>query len=71
MLGYSIALVIGLVLVAFLIGVLGRRGRPSGRVAHEGPVERTLPAADEPTPAASATATAPQKRAAQKHTPPA
>jgi hypothetical protein len=46
MLGYSIALIVGIVLVGLLIGVLGRRGRPAGRVPHDGPVERSQPAAD-------------------------
>jgi hypothetical protein len=71
MLGYSIALVVGLLLVALLIGAFGRRGRPAGRVAHDGPVERSQPAADEPTPSASRTASDRQAREAQRRTPPA
>lgn len=72
--GYIIAGVVfavGILLVVFLLG--GRGGRTSrGRLAPDGaqPVERQEPAADEPTPGVSATASGPAARRAQERTPP-
>ncbi|MDB6114721.1 MAG: hypothetical protein JWQ62_1666 [Lacunisphaera sp.] len=44
---------------------------PRGAGGHIQPPLREKPSADEPTPARSATASAPEARAAQRHTPPA
>ena len=75
MLGYTIALVIGLILLGFIIAALSRQrpgnaGKP--RPGLEGkPVQGNQPAADEPTPDQSVTASRAEVDAARRHTPPA
>lgn len=69
MLGYILATTIGLILVALVFGVLtGKRTGPddAGR-----PDRTSQPAADEPTPDWSVTATQSEVDAARRHTPPA
>jgi hypothetical protein len=74
MLGYLLAVLIGLVLLVFLIGGLAqlRPGPSVGRKAPgDKPVQADAPAADEPTPDRSVTADASEIAAAKRHTPPA
>jgi hypothetical protein len=68
MYGYILAVIIGLVLIGVLVGGLSS-SRPSRRPGT--PVGQNKPAADEPTPAQSVTASRRQKESAAKHTPPA
>jgi len=74
MFGYILAVLIGLVLLAFLIGGLAQM-RPGRQPSHSGqespPLQADTPAADEPTPDRSVTATATEISAAKRHTPPA
>ena len=75
MFGYIIALVIGLVLLGFVVAAFSKQ-RPGGaanpRRGLEGqPVQGNQPAADEPTPDRSVTASRAEVDAARRHTPPA
>lgn len=74
MIGYIFAVLIGLVLLAFLIGGLAQL-RPGPNAARKAPgdkpVQADAPAADEPTPDRSVTATGAEISAARRHTPPA
>jgi len=74
MFGYILAVLVGLVLLAFLIGGLAQL-RPGKQPSHSGqeaqPLQPNAPAADEPTPDRSVTATPGEIRAAREHTPPA
>lgn len=68
----GVVFVLGVIAIAFLLS--GRGGRSArGRVAPAGavPVERSEPAADEPTPAASRIAGEGTAQRAQERTPPA
>ena len=74
MLGYLLALVALLVVIALLLPVLAARRSsrpPGGTLESDHPVARTNPAADEANPAASGTATDAQKEKAGRRTPPA
>jgi hypothetical protein len=66
MYGYLIGVVLGIILLGFLIAgfAKGRPGTPKSSSAQR-------PAADEPTPARSVTASQSEIAAAQRHTPPA
>jgi len=66
MYGYIFGVVLGLLLLGFLVAGLAK-GRPGGAK----PASTEKPAADEPTPARSVTATPSEVAAAQRHTPPA
>ena len=69
MLGYILAGFIGLLLVGLcLAGLGGARARAPGDRRSATPSE---PAADEPTPDRSATASSQEINAARRHTPPA
>jgi hypothetical protein len=73
MLGYVVAGVIGLVLLAFLIAGLAKARPGSGsssKAPGEQPVQTNAPAADAPTPDRSSTAKPKQVRTAREHTPP-
>ena len=73
MLGYLLAVVALIIVGAILFPLLSRRraSRPQGgTLESDHPVVRTEPAADEPNPAASVTATPRQQEQARKHTPP-
>ena len=69
--GYIIVLVLGVVIAAVVIVMLVGQSKNSqqGRRSGQHPVGFEKPSADEPTPAASQTASAAQARNAQKHTP--
>jgi hypothetical protein len=70
MLGYVLATLVGLILIALCLGALGgARARPDGRPRRQG--KESQPSADEPTPDWSVTATPPEIDSARKHTPPA
>lgn len=71
--GYIVVLIVGVVVVVGLFALfVGGRKRPAGQTnPRGGDVTPKRPAADEPTPGASATASEAQARAAQKETPPA
>lgn len=74
--GYMIAavvFVVGVLLVAFLLSGSRAPRTPQGRTgaAESEPVERTEPSADQPTPAASATADEGTATKAQRRVPPA
>jgi len=71
--GYIVVLIIGTVVVIGLLAMfVGGRKRPAGQTnPRGGDITPKRPAADEPTPGASATASRSQVRAAQKETPPA
>jgi len=74
MFGYIVAILLGLILLAFAIAALAgmRPGPGSSRKAPgEQPLQSNQPAADEPTPDRSVTADAGEIRAAREHTPPA
>jgi len=72
MFGYILALGIGLLLVAACFAGLGRAGpQPGRKTPGEKPVGPLDPAADEPTPDRSATASPREVAAARRHTPPA
>jgi hypothetical protein len=72
MFGYTIAIIVGLIILGFVIALLGGgKTRPTGRISSDKPVTRDEPSADEPTPGRSITADPQQTRAAQQHTPPA
>ena len=72
--GHLIVLFLSVVLLGVMIvglaSLSGRRMR-RGTLPSEHPVARDRPAADEPTPAASITASPAQREAARRHTPPA
>ena len=74
MFGYILAVLIGLILLAFVIGGFAQL-RPGPGRGRKGPGEQPLqsnnPAADEPTPDRSLTADPGEIRAAREHTPPA
>ncbi len=74
MFGYLLAVLIGVVLLAFLIGGFAQM-RPGKQPPHAGqekqPLQPNAPAADEPTPDRSVTATKSEINAARDHTPPA
>lgn len=74
MIGYIFALAVALVVLAFCIAGLaqvrpGSGGGPRGR--EQRPLPGDAPAADEPTPERSATASRSEIAAAKRHTPPA
>lgn len=70
MLGYVIAAILGLVLVALCFSAMGgSRTRPGGRSQPRR--GGSQPAADEPTPDRSVTAEPREIDAARRHTPPA
>jgi hypothetical protein len=74
MLGYIVAGVIGVILLAFLIAGLAKARPGSGsssKAPEERPVQIDAPAADAPTPDHSSTAQPKQVRTAREHTPPA
>ncbi len=73
MFGHILALLLGLVLLAFCIAGLFRAGstRLNRKKPSERPVQGNAPAADEPTPDLSAIATPAEVNAARQHTPPA
>jgi hypothetical protein len=69
MLGYALAAIIGLLLVGLCLACLGGgRARSAGDRRTGAPSQ---PAADEPTPDRSATATRGEINSARQHTPPA
>lgn len=74
MFGYILAILAGLILLAFLISGLAQL-RPGKQPPHSGreaqPLQANEPAADEPTPDRSVTANTGEIRAAREHTPPA
>lgn len=70
--GYILLLFIGgIVLVGLLVMFMGGRRRGAGPTHPGGDVTHKTPAADEPTPAASSTASSAQSYTAQNRTPPA
>lgn len=73
MIGYIVAGIVGLILViVFVVGLA--RSKPQEGATHGGagrPVQNSSPAADEPTPDQSVTASSAEVRAAKRHTPPA
>jgi hypothetical protein len=71
--GYLVFIVLGFVLlVAFVIGATRNKHPKTGRISSGGTaILREEPAADEPTPARSATASPSTADHAQKHAPPA
>src|SRR5262245_29579140 len=70
MIGYVLASIVGLLLVALCFaGLGGSRTRPGGAARSRG--SDAQPAADELTPDRSVTATPPEMDAARRHTPPA
>jgi hypothetical protein len=69
--GYILAVAFGLVFVFLLIVGLTNGSEGGGPAPGEEPKRREGPAADEPTPARSATASPDQAEAARRHTPPA
>ena len=75
MLGYLLALVALIIVVALLLPVLAARRAPrprdGGTLESDHPVARTSPSADEANPSASVTATPSQRETARRHTPPA
>lgn len=72
MFGYIIATFLGLVVVLIALSVLTRSGPRTGRrAADEKPVGFEQPAADEPTPGRSDTASTAEAEAARRVTPPA
>jgi hypothetical protein len=72
MFGYILAIMIGLVLVAFVVAALSRAGpREGGCGQHPSVSLESEPAADEPTPDRSVTASPRKVEAARRHTPPA
>lgn len=74
MLGYIIAIVLGAVILGFCIAGLSQMKPGPGasrKPAASKPVQNDSPAADEPTPDRSVTATAGEIRSARQHTPPA
>ena len=74
MLGYILAVVALIVVVAILFPILSSRRAPrprGGTLESDRPVSRAKPAADEANPSASVTATERQKENARRHTPPA
>lgn len=69
MLGYILAIIVGFVLGALCFAALGgTRARPPGETRSG---RGSQPAADEPTPDRSVTATPSEMAEARKHTPPA
>jgi hypothetical protein len=74
MLGYILAGVMLLIVVAILFPLLTARRAPkpqSGTLESDHPVSRSEPSTDEANPAASVTATPRQQENARRHTPPA
>jgi hypothetical protein len=74
MLGYILVIGLGLVLLAVFAATLGplRAGLDHGaKETREQPLQANQPAADEPTPDLSVTATHSEIAAARRHTPPA
>jgi hypothetical protein len=70
--GYILVIVLGgLVVLALLAAAIGGRKRAKGRAWGGGDVTVKQPAANEPTPAASSTASTAQENAAQRRVPPA
>jgi len=77
MYGYTIALIVGIILVGVTISLIGggnqaaqprRKMKPADK---DTPVQADAPAADEPTPDRSAIASSRSVDATRKHTPPA
>ena len=67
---FSAVIVVCALFAGFLL--MARTPRPRrGTLESDHPVSREEPAADEPTPAASATHPPSRQRAAERHTPPA
>jgi hypothetical protein len=74
MIGYLLVCVIGLALLTILLVGLVKgpaRSEKSGRLPGNPPLQAEAPAAEEPTPDRSATATPKQVRTARERTPPA
>jgi hypothetical protein len=70
--GYIVVIVVGAVVVLALLFIfIGGRKRPTGRAWSKGDVTFKQPAANEPTPGASSTASNSEANAAQRRTPPA
>lgn len=71
--GYIFIGVLMIVLLGVLIAILARSSSkpPRGTVSSDKPVGVQNPAADEPTPGASSTASSQQAEQARKRTPPA
>ena len=70
--GYILLLIVGAVVVVGLIVMfVGRSRRPSGQTSPATDVTHQQPAADEPSPTSSASATQSQASAAEKKIPPA
>lgn len=69
--GYIVLGVLLLVLLGFVVAALARGKPPRGTLSSEKPVSVAEPAAEQPTPGASATASRQQAEKARKHTPPA
>ncbi len=70
--GYILLLILGVVVVFVLVAAfMGGQKRAKGRVEPRNDMTPKTPAADEPTPGASSTATNSEASAAQRHTPPA
>lgn len=69
--GYIVIGILILVFLSLLIAVLTRAKPPSGTVPHKKPVAFEKPAAEEPTPGDSSTASPTQVENARKRTPPA
>jgi hypothetical protein len=78
MLGYTFAVVIGVILIALAFAAFGGSKTPSASAPNEDdhdenkkPVQMDSPSADEPTPDRSATAQPQEVAEAKKRTPPA
>jgi hypothetical protein len=69
--GYLVIGVLILLLLGLLIAALARGKPPSGTIPHKKPIGFEKPAAEEPTPGASSTASSRQADNASKRTPPA
>lgn len=71
MFGYILALCLGAVLLVLGLAALARSGTRGGRPPVKRPVQPEQPAADEPTPDRSVTASTREREAARRVTPPA
>jgi hypothetical protein len=73
MFGYVLGALVALVFLVLFIGGMARGGPASGRDRQRAdrPVQAETPAADEPTPDRSATASRREIETARHHTPPA
>lgn len=71
--GYLIAAILAIVLIILIAASMrGRGGRTDrGRLPADHDPVREQPAADEPTPPVSVTATSRQREESERHTPPA